>query len=222
MTNIMIRRPLTTRWKLAGLAWASVASVGAPSPVAAQALDLDFAVEQAITSVDDMGSPTGYRVGIFVPAAMGPVGLEVGYRSVSEYLGERPARCGMDVCEPGPFDVVMRMRTATFGIGVSRMLNPFVEFTAGGTIALTWQDTERGPVDGSPSEDAAFGTDRVGPDPGFGAFASWRFPPLLSVLRPFLYVRAEWIRSGPCAADASCFGTRYLGSGGIGMYARIP
>ncbi|MEX2467089.1 MAG: hypothetical protein WD995_09265 [Gemmatimonadota bacterium] len=192
-----------------------------PSDAHAQAVDLDFAVEQAFTTLRDMGTPTGYRTGIALPGLLGPVGVELGYRSVSEYLGERPEHCGMDVCTPGPFDTVMRMRSAVLGLSLSRMLNPFVEFSLGGTATLTWQDTEYGPAVGAEPV-AAASTETAGPDLGGGAFATWRFPPLVSVLRPFLYARAEWIRGGPCAADAPCFGTRYLGSAGIGLYARIP
>lgn len=187
----------------------------------AQAVDLDFAVEQALTSVDDMASPTGYRAGLTLPWMLGPVGFELGYRSVSEYMGEHPERCGMDTCTPGPFDAVMRMRSAAFGVSVSRMMNPFVELSVGGTATLTWHDSEYGPV-GDAAEVATPSTETAGPDLGGGAFVSWRFPPLLSVLRPFLYARAEWIGGGACAADGLCFGTRYLGSAGIGMYARIP
>jgi hypothetical protein len=191
-----------------------------PTGTGAQSVDLDFAVEQAFTTLRDMGTPTGYRTGISLANLVGPVGVDVGYRSISEYLGERPQRCGMDVCTPGPFDTVMRMRAVWLGMSVSRMLNPFVQLSVGGAATLTWQDTEYGPTGTEPTGLTA--TETAGPDLGGGVFATWRFPPIVSVLRPFLYARAEWVRSGPCAADAPCFGTRYLGSGGIGLYARIP
>lgn len=192
----------------------------APDRLEAQALDLDFAIEQAFTSLDDMGTPSGYRVGLAIPWMLGPVGFEIGYRRISEDLGVRTQLCGLDTCTPGPFDTVMRMEAVLLGVGASRMLNPFVELSTGVTGSLTWQDVEYRPrPDASPG---AYGTERVGPDPGVGAYASLRFPPLLSALRPFLYARAEWIDGGACAADAACFGDRYLGSAGIGMYARIP
>ena len=188
--------------------------------MSAQAVDLDFAVEQAFTTQRDLGSPTGYRAGVAFPKLLGPVGIDFAYRSVSEYLGERPAQCGFDVCTPGPFDAVMRMRTAALGVSAARMLNPFVEFSVGGSVSFTWQDSEYGPTPAADPQAIAT-AETAGPDLGGGVFATWRFPPLVSVLRPFLYTRAEWIRSGPCAADALCFGTRYLGSAGIGFHARI-
>lgn len=192
----------------------------APDRLQAQALDLDFAIEQAFTTLDEMGTPTGYRVGMAIPWMIGPVGLEIGYRTVSENLGVREQRCGMDSCTPGPFETAMSLRAATLGVGVARMLNPFVEWSAGISGSLTWQETEYRPgPDVSPE---AYDNERIGPDPGLGGYASLRFPPLLSALRPFLYARAEWIAGGACAADAACFGDRYLGSAGIGMYARIP
>ncbi len=213
-THVYARRGAVFTWLAAALA------AGSPDRLEAQALDLDFAIEQAFTTLDDMRTPTGYRVGMAIPWMIGPVGFELGYRTVSEDLGVRTQQCGLDTCTPGPFDTVMRMRAATLGVGVSRMLNPFVELSAGVTGSLTWQDTEYRPrPDASPG---AYGTERVGPDPGLGAYTSLRFPPLLSALRPFLYARAEWIAGGACAADAACFGDRYLGSAGIGMYARIP
>ncbi|MDZ7778563.1 MAG: hypothetical protein U5R14_01325 [Gemmatimonadota bacterium] len=221
MTKLIARGLLRTLPGRTLLLTVALGSASFVTETRAQAIDLDFAVEQALTSVDDMASPTGYRAGLTLPWMLGPVGLELGYRSVSEYLGERPERCGMDVCTPGPFDAVMRMRSAALGVSVSRMLNPFVEFSVGGTATLTWHDSEYGPADGA-TEAVTPSTETAGPDPGVGAFVSWRFPPLVSVLRPFLYARAEWIGRGSCAADALCFGTRYFGSAGIGMYARFP
>lgn len=193
-----------------------------PRDSGAQALDLDFAVEQAFTTLDDMGTPTGYRLGLALPSLLGPVGLEAGYRMVQERPAARAQRCGLSGCVPGPFQTVMRMRAATLGVGWSTMLNPFVEMTAGVTGSLTWQDIEYAPADGGVSGTAVLDTETTGPDPGLGAYATWRFPPLLSVLRPFLYARAEWVDGGSCVPDAACFGARYLGSAGIGMYARIP
>lgn len=202
---------------IAGALWC------APEPMAAQAqvLHVEAAVEQAFTTLDRMDSPTGYRIGIAVPNLSGPLGIDLGYRSISEYLGLSPERCGMDVCTPGPFDAVMRMRSTWLGLSMTRMLNPFVEFSFGGAVTLTWQDTEYGPTSEAGPE--AFATsETAGPDLGGAAFATWRFPPILSVLRPFLFARAEWVRSGSCAADASCFGNRYLGSGGVGVYVDVP
>lgn len=216
MARILFRMPRPGLLPLAGVLWCAAVPVGS----GAQAVDLDFAVEQAFTTLRDMGTPTGYRVGVSLSNLVGPVGIDVGYRSISEYLGERPQRCGMDACTPGPFEAVMRMRAAWLGVSVSRMLNPFVQLSVGGAATLTWQGTEYGPTNAGPQEAAV--TETAGPDLGGGVFATWRFPPVVSVLRPFVYARAEWVRSGPCAADAACFGTRYLGSGGIGLYARIP
>ena len=220
MMKLMARSLLRTVRRglllLAGALWCAAV----PTSAGAQSVDLDFAVEQAVTTLRDMGTPTGYRTGISVANLVGPLGVDVGYRSISEYMGERPQRCGMDVCTPGPFDAVTRMRAAWLGISVSRMLNPFVQLSVGWAATVTWQDTEYGPTGKEPPGLTV--TETAGPDLGGGVFATWRFPPIVSVLRPFLYARAEWVRSGPCAADAACFGTRYLGSGGIGLHARIP
>jgi hypothetical protein len=221
MTKLMTRRLFRTVGSGVALLGCCGFILGTlPADGAAQAVDLDFAVEQAFTTQRDLGSPTGYRAAVAFPDLIGPVGVDIGYRSVSEYLGEHPALCGFDVCTPGPFDAVMRMRTVALGVSVSHMLNPFVEFSVGGTATLTRQDSQYGPTSVAGPEAIAT-TETAGPDLGGGVFATWRFPPLLSVLRPFLYTRAEWIRSGPCAADALCFGTRYLGSAGIGFHARI-
>ncbi len=221
MTKLMARRLFRTVASGCALLGCCGLIVGAmPADGAAQAVDLDFAVEQAFTTQRDLGSPTGYRTAVAFPNLIGPVGIDVGYRSVSEYLGEQPVRCGLDVCTPGPFDAVMRMRTAALGVSVSHMLKRFVEFSVGGTAMLTWQDSEYGPTSAAGPE-AITTNETAGPDMGGGVFATWRFPPILSVLGPFLYTRAEWIRSGTCAADALCFGTRYLVSAGIGFHARI-
>lgn len=222
MTKLMIRRLFrTVGCRGASLGCGALLLLGAlPADGTAQAVHLDFAVEQAFTTQRDLPSPTGYRAAVAFPNLIGPVGLDVGYRSVSEYQGERPARCGFDACTPGPFDAVMRMRTAALGVSVSRMLDPSVELSVGASATLTWQDSRYGPTPAA-GPDAIATTETAGPDTGGGVFATWRFPPILSVLRPLLYTRAEWIRSGPCAADALCFGTRYLTSGGIGFHARI-
>ncbi len=205
-----------------GTALSSLLCVAIPGSAAAQSVDVDLALEQAVTTVDDMGTPTGYRVGIAIPRLLGAVGLEVSYRTVREHLGEQALRCGFDMCTPGPFDTAMVMRAVAMGLGWSMMLNPFVEMSTGVTASVNWQDHEYRPGPGADQELDAFGTETTGPDAGLGVFASWRFPPLLSVLSPFLFTRAEWVRAGACPADAACFGHRYVGSAGIGMYARIP
>ena len=201
---------------------AALTAVAAPTAAYAQALDLDVALEQALTTVDDMQTPTGYRVGLAVPWLFGPVGVEMSYRAARQHVGEQAQRCSSDGCTPGPFDTALRMRAVTLGVGWSVMLNPFVEMSTGVTASMHWQDIEYGPGEGANPDLDAYGTDVAGPDPGFGAYLSWRFPPLLSALRPFLFTRAEWISAGSCPADGTCFGHRYLGSAGIGMYARIP
>lgn len=209
----------------AAVLWVAVSlapGMAAPEAAEAQSVDFDLALEQALTTVDDMGTPTGYRLGIAVPRLLGPVGVEMSYRTAREHLGEQPVRCGFDICTPGPFDTAMRLRAVSLGVGWSVMLNPFVEMTTGVSASMNWQDHEYRPGQGADPELDAYGTETAGPDPGLGAYVSWRFPPLVSVLRPFLFTRAEWVRAGACPADAACFGNRYVGSAGIGVYARIP
>ena len=148
--------------------------------------------------------------------------MELGYRSVSEYVGEQPSHCGIDACVPGPFDSVIRMRAVTLGVGMSRALATDMALTFGGIVTLAWQDTRYGGVEGTASAGTVISSDTAGSGPGTGAFVTWRLPAVLSVLSPLLYARAEWIPGGPCDADAACFTSRMLGSAGLGLRIRLP
>lgn len=99
MTKLMARNLLRTSRRglppLAGVLWCGAA----PRGLRAQTVDLDFAVEQAVTTLRDMRTPTRYRTGVSLSNLVGPLGVAGGYRSISEYLG---VQCGMDVCPLGP------------------------------------------------------------------------------------------------------------------------
>jgi len=70
-------------------------ALGVPAEAgSAQVVDFDFAVEQALTTLDNMANPTEYR-------------------------GVGPGRCGIDRCVPGPFDRIDHLGGVLLGLGVT-------------------------------------------------------------------------------------------------------
>lgn len=198
------------------LVMASLALVA--TQVEAQSLDLDVALNQSFTSLDVLDSPTGFSVGVTGHRVFGPMGVQVGYRRLSEYDQEIPRTCGFASCTQGPFDRSYALRTLRLGLFVDMAAPLNGEIGVGVSGSLSWQEKRLEHLAGGESFDDA----ETGPDRGLGVQADWRFGPLWWRLHPFVFAQYERIAgTSECLADAACFDARYVTSLAVGLAWRM-
>lgn len=183
----------------------------------AQVVDLDVAFDQSFTSLSVLGSPRGVQVGLTANRLLGRIGIQVGYRHLTEYRGELTRYCDAFSCTPGPFDQSHVLNTAAVGLTLNAVRTIFVDVNVGFTTSFSKQEQELVNLD--TGEETR--RNSVGPDMGFGLFGDVRLPSIGFRLHPILYGRYERIGASECVPDGACFGGRHIGSVGLGLAVRL-
>ena len=185
--------------------------------VAAQAIGVDFAVNQSFTSLESLRSPTGIRVGVHAPSQWGRLGVRAGFRDLSESGGEISGYCGAFFCVDGPFDRAYHLRTLDVGLTYGVLTGPLAEVGVGVSTSFSWQMQRLEHLDTG----EVTSRDSVGPDLGLGIFVDLRLRPIALGFRPIASARYEYIRANPCLADGACFSGRHVASLGLGVAWQI-
>lgn len=198
------------------LLYGSIAAAGClilAGSATAQSVDVNVAFIQSLTSLESVRSPAGWRVGVYAPGQLGRFGIQAGYRRSSEDLGVTAAYCGAFFCEEGPFDLTGVMRTFDFGLMYAVVPSGQFPVNVGVAGSFSWQKTRLEHLNtGDVTSRSA-----VGPDAGIGLFVEARIPPMAFGFQPALYARYDRIGATECIADASCYGSRHVGTVGVGI-----
>ena len=169
--------------------------------VSAQVAFIDAGLNQSYTSSDALGSPLGFSVVVGGLGLLGPLGLEVSYRDLSEGAGQIAQTCEMLECTLGPFDRSFSLRT--IGVGISYDIeNPTDVMLTLGLHGATNRQTEHlRNVETGARTDAG----ESDSDYSVGFSADLRLRPVMARLRPAFTVRYDRVSQGSCPAGASCF-----------------
>jgi len=172
------------------------------------------AFQQAFTSTSTLESPRGFSVFVGADRILGPFGLSLSYRYVSEGSGVVAQTCGFAFCTPGPFDQSYSLQTVDLDISLPAVDNPSARFTLGANISMSSQAERLQHVD-----TGEVIRDSVGPDLGLGVSARLELP-VAQHLHPFLSAQYDRLLANPCAADALCYGDRNVTRLAIGLIWR--
>jgi hypothetical protein len=199
-------------WRLSIAAFVAAIPM-ANLPLRAQSVDVNVALTQSFTSVESVGSPIGWRVGMHAPSQLGRFGFQAGYRYLHEGRGEIPGYCGAFNCVNGPFEETAQLGTLDFGIMYSVIPGLRSNLNLGVAGSYSWQNHRLRHL----STGEISSHSKVGPDFGVGVFAEARIPPLALGLQPVAFARYDRIAANECLQDASCFDSRHVATLGIGI-----
>ncbi len=201
------------RLRLALCCAALAAASHAPATARAQTLHFDAGFDRSVTSVEPLSSPTGFRLAFAADELAGRFGVLIVYRRLWEPAVRRDQLCNAFFCEPGPFDVSWAF--SVIGAGLTMGVHPFdgSDLLFALNASLYRQIETVRPIGG----DGGTSNDDVGPNPGLGASVEFRLPAVVATLRPMIFARYDFIAPHLCLADASCWGSRHVGSLGAGL-----
>lgn len=184
----------------------------APAAGSAQAYFVDVSIDQAYAS-EPLPSPFGFSVALGRTSLVGPWGLHLSWRSVSEQ-GDHglPQVCGQTTCVDGPFDQSFSMRTMALGLSYDFQNPVDVYLNLGLNAGRTRQIEHLTHLDTGEETD-----ERTDWDYSLGGSLDLRLRPLVGPLRPAFGARYDRIFGGACTPDASCLPDRSVWSLSAGL-----
>jgi len=180
-----------------------IAMLGAAPDTSAQALYLDAKATQGLAD-DPLPSPLGVSFAVGRTSLLGPLGLQVGFRSFYED-GPRNGTldCAETNCPDGPFEQSFVMRSVAFGVSYDFRNPTDVHMNLGLNGGLHWQIDRVENLDAGSTEQA-----RSDPDLSLGLSLDLRLRPLFGPFRPAFTARYDKIFGGSCAPETACLPDR--------------